>query len=370
MTPRAAIVQDWFFAPGGSEQVALELATLVTDSPVYTTFADRESAATLGPRLRPWPLQRLLGPTRSYRSLLPLYPFWFENLDLREYDLVVSSSSAFAKAVRTRPGAQHVAYVHTPMRYAWDLDSYLQGAALQLPARLAARALKPWLRRWDRRTSRRPTVLIANSEVVRERIRRDWGLDAEVIHPPVHMADIGLSRRDDGFLLVVARLLAYRRIDLVVEAATRMRRDLVVIGSGPESHNLKVRAGPTVSFIGNAERSTVVDHLQRCHAYVAPGEEDFGIAVVEAMAAGKPVIAYRAGGALETVVDRVTGLYFREPSVDALAEAIDGIDDLTFDAEAIRTNAERFEPAVFRRKFVEVFSRLGVDPSLYRDALL
>lgn len=362
---RSAVVQDWFFMPAGSEQVALELTKLLPDGDVYTSFADRETQAMLGDRLRTWPLQRLLGPTRRYRSLLPLYPLWFGRLDLRRYDLVVSSSSAFAKAVRTRESAHHISYVHTPMRYAWDLEGYLAGSSLAAGSRGAATLLRPWLQRWDRATAGRPDIVIANSVTVRERIRRFWDRDADVIHPPVHLDDITVSRQDDGYLLVVARLLAYRRIDLVVDAATRLGRRLVVAGDGPESARLRAAAGPTVRFTGRVDRATVVDLYRRCHAYVVPGEEDFGMAPVEAMASGKPVIAYRAGGALETVVDGRTGVFFDDPTSASLAEAIARLDTLTFDPATIRANAERFNATVFRARWLELFIRLGVDPSLY-----
>jgi len=366
VSPGAAIVQDWFFTPGGSEQVALELAKLMPDADIYTSFADPSIVDRLGSRLHTWPIQRLFPGSRSHRRFLPLYPLWFGRLDLHRFDLVVSSSSAFTKAVRTRPDAVHVAYVHTPMRYAWDLESYIAGATFSPGSRFAARTLRPWLQRWDRSTAVRPDVLIANSETVRDRIRRFWGREAEVIHPPVMISDISVSARDEGYLLIVARLLAYRRVNLIVDAATRLGRDLVVIGEGPEGAGLRERAGPTVRFLGNVDRPTVVDHLEGCHAYVLPGEEDFGIAPVEAMAAGKPVIAFRAGGALETVVDGTTGLFFDEPTVESLAEAIQRADGKTFDAAAIRANAERFEASVFRRRFVELFDRLQVDPNLYR----
>jgi glycosyltransferase involved in cell wall biosynthesis len=340
------------------------------DAEIYTSFADPPTVDRLGSRLHTWPMQRLFPGSRSHRRFLPLYPLWFGRLDLRRFDLVVSSSSAFTKAVRTRTDAVHVAYVHTPMRYAWDLESYIAGATLSYGSRFAARVLQPWLQRWDRSTAVRPDILIANSETVRARIRRYWDREAEVIHPPVEVSDIPLATDDDGFLLVVARLLAYRRIDLVVDAATRMNRELVVIGEGPEANRLRDRAGPTVRFAGSVDRATVVEHLRRCHAYVVPGEEDFGIAPVEAMAAGKAVIAYGAGGALETVVDGTTGLFFREPTVDGLIDGIRRADTMTFDPAALRANAERFAPAVFRRRFIELFERLGVDPRLYRTDLV
>lgn len=365
--PRAAVVQEWFFPGGGSERVAIELAGLLPDATVYTSFFDEAAwGGELDPaRVRTWPLQRVLGPTLRYRSLLPLYPVWFSTLDLRAHDLVVSNSTAFAKAVRTRRGALHIGYIHTPMRYAWDLGRYLEGSSLPAASRIAARLLAPVLRRWDVATSRRPDVLVASSQAIQARIRDHWGRDAEIIHPPVAVAEIAPSARDDGYLLVAARMLAYRRLDLAVQAATRLGRELVVVGTGPEERRLRAMAGPTIRFRGPVDRATLIGLFQRCHAYVVPGEEDFGIAPVEAMAAGKPVIAFRAGGALDTVVDGVTGVFFDRPDADALAAAIVEVDGRTFDPAAIRAHAERFDVTVFRRRWRELFARLGVDPELY-----
>ncbi|MBA3878048.1 MAG: glycosyl transferase [Anaerolinea sp.] len=352
---RSALVQDWFFAPGGSEEVAIELAGLLPGADVYTTFMEPEFQPRLaGHRVHPWPIQRLLGPTRRYRSLLPIYPFWFQSLDLRAYDLVVSSSSAFAKAVRTRPDARHIAYIHAPMRYAWDLEGYLAGSSLSLPSRMAARTLRPLLRRWDVATSRRPDELIANSAAVADRIRRFWGRDSRVIHPPVDVEGVPLGTSDGGFLLVAARLLAYRRLDLAVSAANRLGRDLVIVGVGPELKRLQALAGPTVQFVGRVSRGALYDLMGRAHAYLVPGEEDFGMAPVEAMAAGTPVVAFAAGGALETVVDGVTGVFFDRPEIDSVVKAIDRVDGLARDREVIRAHAERFSRRVFRGRFHEL----------------
>lgn len=364
---RTAIVQDWFFAPGGSEEVAVALADLLPGSDVLTSFMEPAYRPRLtGHRIHTWPLQRLVGPTKHYRHFLPLYPLWFGGLDLRDRDLVVSSSSAFAKSVRTRNGATHIAYIHAPMRYAWDLDGYLAGASLSPMARLAAMSLRPWLRRWDRRTGNRPDVLVANSAAVAGRIRQRWGREARVIHPPVPLDDISLSTMDDGYLLIAARMLAYRRIDVAVAAATDLGRGLMVVGSGPEEAHLRAKAGPTVRFLGTVDRHHLRALMAACHAYLVPGEEDFGMAPVEAMAAGKPVIALRAGGALETVVDGITGIHVTDPSPAAFISAIERLDATTFDPATIREHALTFAPTVFRSKFRALFRELGVDDSLYR----
>jgi glycosyltransferase involved in cell wall biosynthesis len=365
--PRTAVVHDWFAVPGGSELCAIEFANLLPEATVFTSFFNLERyGKDIDPRrVRPWPIQRLTGPTDRFRWFLPLYPIYFGGLDLRDRDLVISSSSAFAKAVRTRKGAVHISYIYTPMRYAWDLDSYLARSSYSVTTRVATRLIQPALRRWDRTTSGRPDILIAISEEVRGRIKRVWGRDSEVIYPPVEVSRIPIGAADDGFLFIAARTLAYRRVDLAVEAATQLGRDLIVVGEGPEDARLRRLAGPTVRFLGRVDRPRLLDLFGRCHAYLVPGVEDFGIAPVEAMAAGKPVVAFNAGGPAETVVDGVTGTHFERQTTDALAEAIERLETLTLDPAAIRTWAERFDTEVFRRSWRELLARSGVDPLLY-----
>jgi glycosyltransferase involved in cell wall biosynthesis len=363
----AAVVQDWMVVEGGAERVALELADFLPAARLYTSFFDpRQFDSRLAvDRVRTWPLQRVFGPTRRFRSFLPFYPLYFGGLDLRGYELVVSSSVAFTHAVRTAPSAVHVSYVHTPIRYAWDLDTYLRGSTFSPPSRIGGRLLRPWLQRWDRSTAGRPDILIANSETVRQRIQRVWDRDAEVIYPPVDVDGITPSTVDDGYLLMAARMLAYRRLDIAIGAATRLGRELVVVGDGPERSRLQAMAGPSVRFLGRVDRPMLVDLMRRSHAYLVPGEEDFGIAPVEAMAAGKPVVALARGGATETVLDGRTGILFDSPTVDGMASAMAALDDTTFDRAAIRAQAERFAAGVFRSKLKAIFERAGVDPRLY-----
>jgi glycosyltransferase involved in cell wall biosynthesis len=366
----AAVAQDWLAAEAGSERVTLEFSRLLPDAQIYTSFFEpRIYGGAIDPaRVHAWPIQRLLGPTRHFRSLLPLYPAWFSLLDLRAYDLVISSSVAFSHAVRTAPSATHVAYVYTPLRYAWDLDTYLAGSSWSPVARLGARSIRPVLRRWDRSAATRPDVLVGISEAVRDRIRRHWDRDAEVIYPPVDVAEIPLSTQDDGYLLVAARMLAYRRLDLAVDACTALDRELVVVGDGPERERLEASAGRSVRFLGRVDRAALLDLFARCHAYLVPGIEDFGIAPVEAMAAGKPVVGFRGGGVAETVVDGQTGVLFDRQDATSMAEAIQRLDGIALSSSAIRQRAEAFDTAVFHARWRELFRRLGVDPSLYSPA--
>jgi glycosyltransferase involved in cell wall biosynthesis len=361
----AAIVHDYFVQDGGAERVAIELASLLPSARIYTTFFDAER---FGDRLDParvhsWALDGRFD-ERRFRSLLPIYPAYFSALDLRRYDLVVSSSSAFAKAIRTSRRNVHVAYIHAPMRFAWQFDEYDQGSSLRRTARIAGSVLSRPLRTWDRRTALQPDHLVANSGAVRDRIRRWWGRDADVIHPPVDVNDLRVSAESDGYLLVAARQLAYRRVDLAVDAATATGRRLIVVGDGPERQALERRAGPSVAFEGFVPRARLIDLFERCSAYLVPGEEDFGIAAVEAMAAGKPVVAINRGGALDTVVDGVTGVLFDDQTPAGLIAALERLDGLALDPAAIRVNAERFDRMAFRAAFGGLLGKLGVDRAL------
>jgi glycosyltransferase involved in cell wall biosynthesis len=367
--PDVALIHDYFVQDGGGERVAIELARLLPAAPIYTSFfEERVFGDRIDPRrVQPWPLQGRID-SRSFRRLAYLYPIYFSALDLRAARLVVSSSSAFAKAVRTSRRALHVSYVHTPLRLAYNPDAYFGHSRLGALARSAGRVVRAPFAIWDRRTARQPDVLVANSHTVRERIRQFWDRDAEIIHPPVSVAEFAVSDRDDGFLLICARLLAYRRIEVAVRAANAARRELVVIGDGPERDRLAALAGPTVKMVGWLPRARLIDYFERCHAYVVPGEEDFGIAPVEAMAAGKPVVALARGGATESVVDGVTGVLFSEPSPAALGAALDRLDHLTLEPSAARAQAELFDTHHFLAAWRALLARLGVDQSLYQSA--
>ena len=362
---QVAIVHDYFVQDGGAERVAMELAELLPSARIFTTFfdADRFGDRIDPARVHSWALAGRF-PAQAFRSLLPIYPAYFSALDLRGYDLVVSSSSAFAKAIRTSRRNVHVAYIHAPMRFAWQFDEYDDGSSLRRSARIAGSLLSRPLRTWDRRTARQPDYLVANSSTVRDRIRRWWGRDADVIHPPVDVHELNTSADSDGYLLVAARLLAYRRVDLAVDAATATGRRLIVVGDGPERRALERRAGPSVTFEGFVPRARLIELFERCSAYLVPGEEDFGIAAVEAMAAGKPVVAINRGGALDTVVDGGTGVLFDDQTAAGLVAALDRLDTLDLDPAAIRANAERFDRVAFREAFAGLLGKLGVDRSL------
>lgn len=348
-----ALAHDFFVTEGGAERCAIEFAQMLPSAPVYTSFFD---AARFGDRIesgrvRPWPLQRLVGPSADFRALFPLYAAYFGALRA-DADVLLTSSIAFTKAMRTRASGTHISYVYTPMRYAWDLDAYLSESSYSPPVRLAARTIRPVMQRWDRRTAQRPDRVVAISDTVRKRIEACWRREVDdVIYPPVRLEEVELGSEDDGYYLVAARLLAYRRVDLAVRAFTALGRELVVVGDGPERAKLEALAGPSVRFVGHLPREEVVRLFRRCHAYIVPGIEDFGIAPVEAMAAGKPVIAFRAGGATETVDEGRTGVFFDEPSAASLGAAVQALESMRFEAGALRQHAQAFSADVFRMRW-------------------
>jgi glycosyltransferase involved in cell wall biosynthesis len=302
-------------------------------------------------------IQRLPQAERRYRQYLPLFPAAVRAFDLSGYDLVLSSSHAVAKGVRVPSGALHVCYCFTPMRYVWDLYDDYFGARAGLAARLVMPSLAAWLRRWDRATAAGVHHFVAISRFVADRIRRTYGRDADVIYPPVDVSRFRLEESPGDFYLVVSALTPYKRVDLAVEACNRLGRRLLVVGTGPEEQRLRARAGPTVELLGWRDDAEIAELYARCRALLFPPLEDFGITPLEAMAAGRPVIAFGQGGARETVVppgegEAPTGLFFDHQTVESLADAIRRFESggIPFEAKALRRRAEVFDRPLFKER--------------------
>ena len=351
---QVAIVHDYLNQRGGAERVVLELAREWPDAAIHTTLYRRGSTfAEFAERRVETSWVDRLPVDRRFRALLALFPSAIRSLDVAGADLVVSSSSGWAHGVRTRPGAVHVCYCHTPARWLWDPAAYSPSAV----RRAALAPLLGPLRRWDLAAARRPTAYVANSERTRAAIRRVYGHDAPVIPPPV-----GVERFTPGprgtRLLVISRLLPYKRVDLAVAAATRAGIGLDVVGDGPLLGELRSGAGRSVRFHGRVEDATVTELLEGCRALVLPGVEDFGIVPVEANAAGKPVVAFGTGGVRETQIAGVTAAFFDEPTADSLLAAVRCADALAADPGALRRHAERFAPATFRRRLAAEVERV------------
>jgi glycosyltransferase involved in cell wall biosynthesis len=354
---RVAIVHYWLVSMRGGEKVVEALSDLYPGADIFTLVYD---PAAVSEKIRRHKvtssfLQRIPGAARHYQSLLPLMPFALENLDLSGYDLIISSESGPAKGIIPPPHATHVCYCHSPMRYIWDHYHFYRSSAGFLQ-RAAMPIIAPLLRSWDVNTSARVDRFVANSRHVAARIGKYYRRSATVIYPPVSVGDFAPSDTTEDFYLCAGQAVGYKRIDLAVQAFTRMGRNLVIIGEGPEIKRLKAMAGPTVQFLGRTPFQILKQKMAQCRALVFPGEEDFGMVPVEVMASGRPVIAYGSGGALETVVDGETGILFDEQSVDALIDAVERFErePKAFDRDALIRHAGAFGVERFKAEMTSV----------------
>ncbi len=357
--PRVAVIHDWLTIPGGSEQVVLQLLEMFPQAELFTTIYDPE----------PWPeqikerpvhasyLSRLPGATRHYPKLLPLMNGAFRSFDLSSFDLVLSSSHACAKNVRTQPGTLHVCYCHTPMRYAWE-EGFLEGEQVGRGMRLLLPPLLSRLRRQDLAGAAGPDVFVANSRHVADRIARYYGRSAEVVHPPIDVEHfLSVERSPSDYYLVFGRVVPYKRVDLAVAACERLSRPLKVAGAGRGLDAIRASAGAGIELLGKVTDSERDELLAGARALLFPGEEDFGIVPVETQAAGAPVIAYGVGGAVESVIDGHTGVLFGEQSAASLAGAIERFEELALDEHEVRENARRFGEERFRTELAAVIDK-------------
>ncbi len=356
---KVALVHDYLNQMGGAERVLLALHDLYPDAPVYTSFYDpqRVDPSFRWMEIRPSWMQRLPLVTRYHQPFLPLYPLAFERLDLGEYDLVLSSSSAFAKGINVRADALHICYCHTPMRWAWSQD-YLKNERLGPLAHLLLPNIIRRLRRWDWTTAQRVDSFIANSPAVAQRIKDYYQREADIIPPPVDTSSYHISEVLEPFFLMVSRLVPYKRLDIAIQACNQLRLPLKIIGTGRDRLRLERLAGPTVELLGWLPDGQVRLALSRCQALISTGEEDFGLAMLEAQASGRPVIAYGAGGALDSIIEGSTGCFFAQQTPEALIDALRCFQADQFDPQVIRRHAEAFDTARFRQRMMQQITAL------------
>jgi glycosyltransferase involved in cell wall biosynthesis len=369
---KVAIVHYWLVGMRGGEKVVEALCEMFPQADIFTHVyvPDAVSETIRGHRVTTSFINRLPAAPRLYKRYLPLMPLALEQLDLRGYDLVISSESGPAKGVIPPPSARHLCYCHSPMRYLWNMFHEYREQSGRL-TRLAMPPLAHYLRQWDTVSASRVDRYVANSNAVAGRIRRYYGRGAEVVWPPVDtraFRPVDADERGD-YMLMVGELVSYKRPELAVEAFNRIRRKLVVIGGGEMLSRIRRLAGPTVTVLGPQPFAELQRHYARCQALIFPGEEDFGIVPVEAMASGRPVIAYGRGGATETVVPNLSGILIDEQSIDALVNAVEGFRDGDFDPAAIVAHAGNFSRDVFLTGMHEQIHQLldnGVDTA-HRD---
>lgn len=372
--PRIALFQDYLAQYGGAERVTEAIHQALPSADLHTTFFVPEK---MSPYLREvsakttW-MQYLPGKAKFYRHYFLLYPFAVESAQLDDYDLVISSCCGYAKGVRRGTNAVHVCYCHNPMRWVWRFAEYIAREKFNGAAKFTLHTMVQGLKRWEMKAARRPDYFIANSHIVAGRLKSAFGIEATVIEPPIETSRFRISKNVEDYYLVLSRLVSYKRIDLAVEACTRTGRRLVVIGDGPDRQRLQSMAGPTVTFLGRQPDRTVNRYASRCRALIFPGEEDFGMAPLEINAAGRPVIAYGAGGATETVIEPVNGILFREQTTDALIEALEQCEYRSWNPQVIRGIAQRYDIQVFQERLLDFLAQVSPAirdyPQLYRRA--
>lgn len=358
---KVAIVCDWLTGIGGAERVVLELHRLYPNAPIYTSQYDPKKIDWFtNADVRTTWLQNL--PT-SLKKFLPILRAWtFSRLDLSEYDLVITSSGAEAKAVKTGVNTLHVNYCHAPTHYYWSrYNSYLDNPnfprGFNWLAKISLRLLVSPLRRWDKKAAQRASVIVANSSHIQSEIARYYSREAVVIHPPVDIERFPLKKTKRTGFVITGRQIAYKRIDLAIAACNKLRLPLTVIGDGPEHARLVKMAGPTIEFVTGVSDQEMSHYFQSAEAFIFPGLDDFGITPVEAMATGTPVIAYQAGGSLDYIIPGKTGMFFESQTTESLSDTLKEFARQKFDEKEIREVAKGFAPSVFDRKFKDLVSK-------------
>ena len=350
---KIAIAHDWLTNMGGAEKVVINFKQIYEEAPIYTISYNEKN---LDKELRNIDvrtsfIQKLPKGNKKHQMYLPFMPTAWEQFDFNDYDVVLSSSSSCAKGIITSPDTVHICYCHSPMRYAWEFyNEYMERENLGKLKKLLIKYIMNYIRIWDRVSADRVDYYIANSKNVAKRIYKHYGIEADVIHPPVKGSYFNISDIDEDYFLIVSRLVPYKRVDLAVEVFNELGLPLVVIGGGSQLEYLKSIAKPNVKIMGRQSDEVIKEHYAKCRAFIFPGEEDFGITPLEAQASGRPVIAYGKGGALETVVKDKTGIFFDEQTKESLKSAILKFEDMTWDKNEIREHALTFDEEIFKKK--------------------
>ena len=362
---KVALIHDFLVRPGGAERVLKVLADMFPDAPIYTLVYDKKVMGENFPafRVRTSRIQKWqFAGRRLYRYFLTKIPQVVEEWDFSEFDVVISSSNSFVHGIVVPTTVMHVCYCHSPMRYAWDYThEYLEEQNFGFLKKLLAQMFLKKIRMWDRLAAERPDFYIANSRHVQKRIQKYYRRDSEVMYPPVDISKFKPAKKHDDYFLVLSQLSPYKKVDLAVQLFNKIGRRLVVVGAGPQEAYLRSIAGPNVEIVGWKSDEAVKMYLENCRALIFPGEEDFGIVPVEAMACGKPVLAYRKGGAMETVVEGVTGEFFDESTVDSMEEGLARffLHESGYGMTRIRMQSEKFSSEKFQNDLTSFLQKMS-----------
>lgn len=353
---KVALIHEFLTQYGGAEKVLECFHEIWPQAPIFTLFYDKKAMGEkfIDCQINVSPIQNLPFGVKKYRWYLPLMPSAIERFNLKGYDLIISDCSAYAKGVIVGPNSFHFSYIHTPTRYLWS-DAYDYLDSLKGGEKIASKIIAPLLtklRIWDYLAAQRPNALIANSHFVAGRIKHYYHRESEVIYPPVETEQFKISQKVDNYFLIISRLRPYKKIEMAIEAFNHLRMPLKIIGGG-KSKDFKKIAGPNIEFLGFISEQEKAEYLSHCRALIYPQEEDFGISAVEAMASGRPVIAYQRGGATETIIEGRTGRFFKEQTWESLAEAVREFKEEDFNPENIRKHSLKFGKERFKKEILE-----------------
>lgn len=351
---KIALVHDFLTQQGGAEKVLETIHEIYPEAPIYVLFYDKNKMGTRfdAKEIHTSFLQKIPGAIKHYQWLLPLMPAATEHLNLSNFDLVISSSSAFANGVITSPDTLHICYCHTPTRYLWtDTHEYISNLNRNGLVKKFIPLFLNRLRMWDRLAADRVDIFIGNSQTVKKRIAKYYNKKSEILYPPVEIEKFSISPIQQDYYLTGGRLVPYKRFDLTIQAFNKTKKTLKIFGTGPEYHKLKKLAGPTVQLLGRVKEDQLIKLYQEAQAFIHPQEEDLGITPIESMACGRPIIGYAKGGLLETVIHNETGIFFKEQTVDALIHALRIFENQKFNPQKIRHHAEQFSKERFKKEF-------------------
>jgi len=355
---KIAVVHDYLTQRGGAERVVIAIMKTFPDADLFTSVYEPKGTFPFFKDLKinTTFLQKIYLSPLGHRTYLPLYPVAFKTLDLKGYDLIISSSSAFAKCIKKKESL-HIAYIHTPPRFLYFEEQYLEKERFSFIKKIYLRAFLNYLKNEDTNGARNADIIIANCRNTQKKIKRIYGRDSEIIYPPIEVDNFRLAKKTEDFYLVVSRLLPHKKIDIAISAFNRLKKKLVIAGGGPAYKQLRKISSTCIEFCGVLDDEDLKELYSTCSALIFPQEEDFGIAPLECMASGRPVIAFGKGGVLETVIPDETGIFFYEQTPDAIIEAVRKFEKMNFEPEKIREQAKRFDIKVFQEKMKEIVFR-------------